>query len=75
MAGFHPKAKPLRLAPLKAIRAKCIDCCAGSVAEVAKCEATGCSLWPYRNGHRPSEEIERGNLSDWKALHGYGGDA
>jgi hypothetical protein len=46
-AGFSPV--PL----LKVIREKCRDCCAGSTAEVAKCTATGCPLWPYRMGTNP----------------------
>jgi len=45
---------------LKAIRAKCIDCCAGQPSEVRKCIATGCPSWPYRmatNPFRNSPEI------------------
>ena len=36
--------------PIKAIRAKCIDCCGGSEGEARKCTATGCPLWPLRMG-------------------------
>src|SRR6476620_10621557 len=36
--------------PLRAIRAKCIDCCCGNAAEVRKCVATDCALWPLRLG-------------------------
>jgi hypothetical protein len=45
--------KPLR--PLKAIRAKCIDCVAGQYVEVRKCPVTTCSIWPYRMGKRPAQ--------------------
>ncbi len=38
---------------LRAIRAKCIDCCSGNTAEVAKCVATGCPLWHLRMGRVP----------------------
>jgi hypothetical protein len=38
---------------LKAIRAKCLDCCGGSSAEVRKCTATACALWPMRIGTMP----------------------
>jgi hypothetical protein len=38
---------------LKAIRAKCIDCCRGAVSEVAKCTAINCPLWPFRMGANP----------------------
>jgi hypothetical protein len=36
--------------PLAAIRAKCLDCSAGSASEARKCTAIGCALWPYRMG-------------------------
>ena len=34
----------------QAIRNKCIDCCGGVRAEVRKCSATNCPLWPFRLG-------------------------
>ena len=46
-----------RLTPMKAIRAKCLDCCCFQSKEVKLCPATDCPLWPYRLGHRP----------DWKS--------
>jgi hypothetical protein len=56
--GLDPRDVPIELlgelpGPLAAIRAKCIDCCAGSRSEVAKCTAIGCALWPYRMGTNP----------------------
>lgn len=33
---------------LAALRAKCIDCCAGSASEVRKCVSVSCALWPFR---------------------------
>ena len=39
--------------PIKAIRAKCLDCCCDSIQEVRLCAATDCPLYPYRFGHRP----------------------
>ena len=36
--------------PIKAIRAKCIDCCGGSEGEARKCTAIDCPLWPLRMG-------------------------
>lgn len=62
---------------LAAIRAKCLDCCGGSVAEVRKCTATGCPLWPLRMGTKPlgmrearGESIERrpGNADALRAV-------
>jgi hypothetical protein len=49
------------MSPLQAIRAHCLDCCAGSAQEVAKCMALRCPSWPFRMGAspwraRPSEE-------------------
>src|SRR5215471_6252336 len=39
--------------PLKAIREKCLDCCCGKAAEVRKCVAVDCPLWPFRMGTNP----------------------
>ena len=39
--------------PIKAIRAKCLDCCCNQVKEVKLCASLTCPLWPYRMGHRP----------------------
>lgn len=41
------------LRPLKAIRARCLDCMCGQYSEVRLCPSTQCPLWPYRMGHRP----------------------
>jgi hypothetical protein len=38
---------------LKALRARCIDCCAGSATEVRHCTAVECSAWPFRMGTNP----------------------
>jgi hypothetical protein len=42
-----------RQSALRAIRAKCLDCSAGSSAEVRRCEAVKCPLWPFRAGRHP----------------------
>ena len=52
----------------QAIRNKCIDCCGGVRAEVRKCPATNCPLWPFRMGAEikdtgeddPMEDLEVG---------------
>ena len=41
------------LTPIKAIRAKCLDCCCGQKKEVKLCPSTSCPIYPYRMGHRP----------------------
>jgi hypothetical protein len=38
---------------LRAVRAKCLDCCCGSAHEVGLCHLTDCALWPYRAGTNP----------------------
>jgi hypothetical protein len=41
------------LTPMKAIRAKCLDCCCWNEAEVKRCEINDCALFQYRMGKRP----------------------
>lgn len=52
--------KPHLYTPLRAIRRKCLDCCAGSSPEVALCHIKDCSLWPYRDGHNPRKKGQGG---------------
>lgn len=42
-----------RLTPIKAIRAKCLDCCCWQKSEVKLCPVQDCALYPYRMGHNP----------------------
>lgn len=44
-----------KLTPMKAIRARCLDCSGGSVKDVRECPITDCPLHEYRLGHRPNE--------------------
>ena len=44
----------MSLSPLKAIRAKCLDCSAGQRAEVRLCPVTDCPLYPLRMGRNPN---------------------
>ena len=41
--------------PMKAIRAKCLDCTCDQVAEIRECTIKLCPLWPYRMGRRPKQ--------------------
>lgn len=43
--------------PIKAIRAKCLDCVCGQIYEINKCHIEDCPLWEYRTGHRPSKDV------------------
>ena len=38
---------------LRAVRAKCLECSAGSPKEVDLCPVTDCSLYPFRYGKNP----------------------
>ncbi len=44
------------LTPIKAIRAKCIECCCDSKSEVRLCPIKECALYPYRMGRRPKAD-------------------
>lgn len=43
-----------KLTPLKAIRAKCLDCMAGQANEVKLCPSDDCPLYGFRMGHNPN---------------------
>jgi hypothetical protein len=43
------------LTPIKAIRAKCLDCSCHQAKEIRECPITTCPLWPYRMGKRPRQ--------------------
>ena len=62
-----------KLTPIKAIRAKCLDCSNGQFKEVRLCPIKNCPLYEYRNGHRPiDEENIMENGTDEK-VYGQGG--
>jgi hypothetical protein len=41
------------MTPMEVIRAKCLECCAGSAREVRYCVSASCPSWPYRMGSNP----------------------
>lgn len=41
------------MTPMKAIRAKCLDCTGGQPKEVRQCAVPKCPLYVYRFGKRP----------------------
>jgi len=49
------------MTPIKAIRAKCLDCSCGEKKEVRLCPIERCPLWPYRMGKRPAKDV---NIDD-----------
>lgn len=57
-----------KLTPIKAIRAKCLDCCNGQMKEVRLCPIKNCALYDYRSGHRPKvEELTTDDDSEEKS--------
>jgi hypothetical protein len=42
--------------PMKAIRAKCMDCSNNQIVEVRECPIINCPLYPYRMGHNPNRK-------------------
>ena len=42
--------------PLKAIRAKCLDCVCNQYSEVRNCISLDCDLWPFRMGSNPYQK-------------------
>lgn len=48
--------------PIKAIRAKCLDCCCGQRSEVKLCTVETCPLFPFRFGKNPYRK--RREISD-----------
>jgi len=54
--------------PIKAIRAKCIDCSGGVPKEVRECPIEDCPLYPYRMGRRPKDNQTQDTSEAQKAL-------
>lgn len=44
------------MTPMKAIRAKCLDCCGGQYSEVKMCPCTNCPLYDFRLGKNPNRK-------------------
>ena len=55
-----------RVSRSKAIRLKCLDCCAGQAVEVRKCPAISCPLWRFRMGREVKDDTyeENSEFSD-----------
>lgn len=45
-----------QLTPMKAIRAKCLECSGNQPGEVRGCKIDDCVLYPYRFGHNPNRK-------------------
>lgn len=44
------------MTPVRAIRAKCLDCCCGQMQEVRLCPCSDCPLYPFRMGKNPNRK-------------------
>ncbi len=53
------------LTPIKAIRAKCLDCSGNHPSEVRNCVITDCPLYPYRLGKNPNRKSMRKNIGSF----------
>lgn len=42
------------ITPIKAIKAKCLNCCCGQREEVKLCPVKDCPLWQFRLGKNPN---------------------
>lgn len=61
--------KPTQDALLHAIRAKCRDCCGGSLSEVKRCSMrTECPLWPYRTAEKNAVKV-KGQVSIFDTIY------
>lgn len=45
------------LTPVKAIRAKCMDCTCDQPTEIKLCPIESCPLFPYRFGKNPNRKL------------------
>ena len=54
-----------KLTPMRAIRKKCLDCCAYQPKEVTLCTAENCPLYAFRTGHRP----QKGNYTSTESYN------
>lgn len=55
-SDMERRMRVTKITPMKAIRAKCIDCSCGEKKEVRLCLIEWCPLWPYRMGKRPTKD-------------------
>ena len=67
--GHKPKSgPPPKLSPLRAIRARCVDCSAYELKRVRGCPITDCPLFTYRMGKNPARK-GKGNASAVERLN------
>lgn len=52
----------LQKTPIKAIRAKCLECQGNQYSKIRSCGSTNCPLYPYRLGKRPLSSLYSSKL-------------
>lgn len=57
MTEMNETGEGKKMTPLRAIRAKCLDCVLGSSNEVSLCPSNDCALWIYRFGKNPNVKL------------------
>lgn len=57
--GIIARYKERANTPKKAIRAMCIECMGGLIAEVDRCSSKGCALYPFRKGSNPYHKLSK----------------
>ncbi len=60
-----------KLSPIKAIRAKCMDCSNNQPIEIKECPIQDCPLYYYRMGTDPSLRGKRNTTAGVEALKKY----
>jgi hypothetical protein len=59
--------EPIR-SPLKAIRAKCLDCSCNSTREARLCVILDCPLYPFRMGKNPYRMVSEARREHGRRL-------
>ena len=62
--GVIARYKERANTPKKAIRAMCIECMGGMIAEVDRCTSKGCALYPFRKGENPFHKLSKHNKAE-----------
>lgn len=50
--------------PLTAIRAMCVQCMGGYIAEIRRCVDSDCALHAFRDGKNPYHKLAKGNKEE-----------
>lgn len=58
MIKYTCEVKRMITNPIKAIRAKCLECSCENPNEVRECPITDCALYPFRFGRNPYHKRE-----------------